>query len=303
MNYGIRFTEQHELDTFLKQLCSEVHSRLKEVNAKGKTITLKYMVRAQDAPVETAKFMGHGFCDHVTKSTTLPAPTSDLDVINQTICNIKNILNVPAKELRGIGIQISKLDIIQNEVHKPNALKNMFERVHAKNAEKMNEKTCDKLQFAGPSNSTITTKNSKTLRKIKSFNGTPTRDFNDNFQIKPPNRDMYKVYEELDVSVLAELPDDIRMEILQEQQRILKITPTKTTVKSPSRSHSTSKKFKGRKLENDFLDEDALTPPKNGMECSKMEEPLVQVCLDTILFHNPISISFFRFSLYPMKIY
>lgn len=57
VNYGIRFKDDQELDNFLHQLCAEVHSRLMEVSAKGKTITLKMMVRAPEAPVETAKFM------------------------------------------------------------------------------------------------------------------------------------------------------------------------------------------------------------------------------------------------------
>lgn len=44
VNYGIRFTNNIEAETFLKQLAGEVHSRLLEVKMKGKCITLKLMV-------------------------------------------------------------------------------------------------------------------------------------------------------------------------------------------------------------------------------------------------------------------
>lgn len=40
-------------------------------------------VKAKDAPEETAKFLGHGFCDTVTKSSSLATPTADLHVITR----------------------------------------------------------------------------------------------------------------------------------------------------------------------------------------------------------------------------
>ena len=43
--------------------------------------SLQFQVRAKDAPVETAKFLGHGVCDHVTRSSTLSLGTEDKDVI------------------------------------------------------------------------------------------------------------------------------------------------------------------------------------------------------------------------------
>lgn len=44
VNYGIRFKDKPEAETFLKQLCEEVHSRLTDIKMKGKSITLKLMV-------------------------------------------------------------------------------------------------------------------------------------------------------------------------------------------------------------------------------------------------------------------
>lgn len=44
VNYGIRFKNSAEAETFLRQVATEVHSRLAEVKMKGKCITLKFMV-------------------------------------------------------------------------------------------------------------------------------------------------------------------------------------------------------------------------------------------------------------------
>lgn len=68
------------------------------------------MVRSADAPVETAKFMGHGVCDNVTKTSSLVEYTSDAEVIRRTVFALKSSMAVDPKELRGVGIQIGKLD-------------------------------------------------------------------------------------------------------------------------------------------------------------------------------------------------
>lgn len=126
------------MDNFLRQLTEEVHSRLTDIKRRGKCVTLKYMVRSQDAPIETAKFMGHGLCDHITKSTTLNEFTSNFDLILKTVFSIKKTLNIAPSELRGIGIQISKFDEINEPAMKTNILKTMFEKVQAKKSAEKN---------------------------------------------------------------------------------------------------------------------------------------------------------------------
>ncbi|XP_054266352.1 DNA repair protein REV1 isoform X2 [Macrosteles quadrilineatus] len=110
VNYGIRFQEAKEADQFLRELSKEVHNRLLEVNMKTKLITLKLMTRAADAPVETAKFLGHGVCDHVSRSSALLTATDDLDVITREVLALSHQLKADPIELRGIGIQLSKLE-------------------------------------------------------------------------------------------------------------------------------------------------------------------------------------------------
>lgn len=252
VNYGIRFTEEQELNNFLNQLCTEVQHRLLEISAKGKTITLKYMVRAKDAPVETAKFMGHGFCDNVTRSVTLATYTCDLTVISQTVFNIKNVLNVPCEELRGIGIQISKLNTVQNEGNKKNPLKNMFENFQAK--QKLNSCSNDSSainQINEFINSDSQSERKLSLRRVQSFNDTPTRDMVGKPKLNISNRKSHKIYDELDLSVLAQLPNDIQEEILLEKNLI-----SKEETNDQSLRPTVMKKVLARKLENDFYNID-----------------------------------------------
>lgn len=217
------------------------------------------MVRAPEAPVETAKFMGHGFCDNVTKSITLATYTSDLTVISDTVFNIKTILSVPVHELRGIGIQISKLNTLSiNDATKKNALKSMFENVQAKqNMVKSkiiqpsydNQMITDDVDLRG--------KQTSNFRKVKSFNGIASP----NLSEKPNlcNKKLNKLFENLDLSVLAELPHDIQDEVLREKDRML----NNNEIKNPN-DHNINrlKKSFARKLENDFHEVDLKPPPR-----------------------------------------
>ena len=60
VNYGIRFNSLDEVEKFLSQLSDEVALRLTKIgNSKGKQITLKVMVRAENAPAGKFSFKIH----------------------------------------------------------------------------------------------------------------------------------------------------------------------------------------------------------------------------------------------------
>lgn len=115
VNYGIRFENNNQCLEFLKQLSAEVHSRMQQFKVLGKCITLKLMVRNEEAPVETAKFLGHGFCNVINKSTSLNNATNDLEVITKEVISICKKQNIDPKEMRGIGIQITKLESVNSK--------------------------------------------------------------------------------------------------------------------------------------------------------------------------------------------
>ena len=51
-------------------------------------MTLKLKIRAKDAPIETAKFMGHGVCDSISRSTSLSMPTRDSKAIHREVLSL-----------------------------------------------------------------------------------------------------------------------------------------------------------------------------------------------------------------------
>lgn len=81
---------------------------MRSIDRLGKALTLKVMVRADGAPVEAPKFMGHGVCNDVNRSKELSGPrggpTDDPDVLGKAAVSLLKAMNLPPEELRGIGM-------------------------------------------------------------------------------------------------------------------------------------------------------------------------------------------------------
>lgn len=181
VNYGIRFQNNEEALTFFKRLSVEVSNRLKEINRKGKCISFKVMVRAKNAPVETAKFLGHGACDYFTRSASLTVATDDPEVISKHVINIYNQLNLQASELRGIGIQVTKLE--ESNKKQAGSIQNFLK---PKQPEKL-----EKLSIPSPSKAKLV-------------------------EAKPVEKLQLPTASQIDPNVLNALPDELRLEILNE---------------------------------------------------------------------------------------
>ncbi|KAJ6620397.1 hypothetical protein B0H10DRAFT_2207916 [Mycena sp. CBHHK59/15] len=114
INYGIRFENNEQAEVFIFDMAKTVAKRLQDVKMLGRSITLKIMKRDPSSPVEPPKFLGHGACDVFNKQTPLAGPdgraTSDDKVIGEHAWRILKSFNFDPKELRGIGIQIQKLE-------------------------------------------------------------------------------------------------------------------------------------------------------------------------------------------------
>ncbi|KAG1856657.1 hypothetical protein DFJ58DRAFT_716051 [Suillus subalutaceus] len=114
INYGIRFENDDQAKTFIHQMAEEVSRRLNAINMCGRSLTLKIMKRDPSAPVEPPKFMGHGICETFSKQTLLSSAngraTSDSKDIGEHAWALLDSWGFDPKELRGIGIQIQKLD-------------------------------------------------------------------------------------------------------------------------------------------------------------------------------------------------
>ncbi|XP_029651504.1 DNA repair protein REV1-like isoform X1 [Octopus sinensis] len=110
INYGIRFTKESDMEDFLLNLSGEVERRLKNVNKRGKSITLKLMVRREDAPLETAKYMGHGLCNNISRAMSVAIATDNAARIARECMTLFKALHLPVNSLRGVGITIQRLE-------------------------------------------------------------------------------------------------------------------------------------------------------------------------------------------------
>ncbi|EIW85594.1 DNA repair protein [Coniophora puteana RWD-64-598 SS2] len=114
INYGIRFQDVQQAEAFIRNMAVEVSHRLDAINMRGRSLTLKIMKRDPSAPVEAPKFLGHGLCETFNKQAPLGdaqgrATSSPEHIAEQALCLLKALAFDP-KELRGVAIQITKLE-------------------------------------------------------------------------------------------------------------------------------------------------------------------------------------------------
>lgn len=110
INWGIRFVNQQQAEEFVQSLCDELSRRLLEQLVKGKQLTMKIMRKAADAGLDPPKNLGHGKCDTFNKSVMLGVATNDTTIIGKEAVSILRFYNFPPGELRGLGVQMQKLE-------------------------------------------------------------------------------------------------------------------------------------------------------------------------------------------------
>uniref|UniRef100_A0A8C9VLU8 DNA repair protein REV1 n=1 Tax=Scleropages formosus TaxID=113540 RepID=A0A8C9VLU8_SCLFO len=109
MNYGIRFTQVAEAESFLTKLSQEVQRRLQAAGLKGRRITLKLMMRKPGAPVEPAKYGGHGICDTFARTVSLDQPTDSAQHIATEVIKLFHAMKLNVMDMRGVGLQVQQL--------------------------------------------------------------------------------------------------------------------------------------------------------------------------------------------------
>lgn len=117
INWGIRFVTQEEAEKFVQSLCDELHRRLVENLVKGKQLTMRIMRRSADAPLKPVKHLGHGKCDTFNKSVALGVSTNASDIIGKEAISILRSFKVSPGDLRGLGVQMTKLEPIKGSVN------------------------------------------------------------------------------------------------------------------------------------------------------------------------------------------
>ncbi|XP_041856997.1 DNA repair protein REV1 isoform X1 [Melanotaenia boesemani] len=110
MNYNIRFTKVDEAECFLTNLSMEVQKRLQEAGLRGRRVTLKVMVRKVGAPLEPAKYGGHGICDNLARTVMLAQSTDSGQLIASAVIKLFHAMKLQVQDLRGVGIQVQLLE-------------------------------------------------------------------------------------------------------------------------------------------------------------------------------------------------
>lgn len=119
VNWGIRFVTQEQADEFIQSLCEELQERLVHEKVKGRQLTLKIMRRAADAPLDPPKHLGHGKCDTYNKSIVLGVATNEKKVLGREAISILRGWGFSPGELRGIGVQMTKLEPLKGSSESP----------------------------------------------------------------------------------------------------------------------------------------------------------------------------------------
>ncbi|XP_031129338.1 DNA repair protein REV1 isoform X1 [Ipomoea triloba] len=113
VNWGVRFKDLKDAQHFLGKLSEEVSLRLQGCGVKGRTFTLKIKKRKVDAG-EPAKYLGHGICDNLSHSTTVPMATDEADVLRRIASQLFGHFQIDVEDIRGMGLQVTKLEMTEN---------------------------------------------------------------------------------------------------------------------------------------------------------------------------------------------
>ena len=247
VNWGVRFENQEQVDEFMQGLSGELGRRLLKERVKGRQLTMKVMRRATDAPLDPPKHLGHGRCDTFNKSLQLGVATNGVALIAKEAIAMMRSFNFSPGELRGIGVQMQKLEPIRS------------------GPEGQAESSQRRLQFkSGTAAATAAAHKGKdTVRDrvddIQDDARTPekqrTRDVHQpSVNVKPVNFDtpckkplnvldtQFVLPTQVDPKVLAELPEDIRAKLTKHVrpsvETVKDAPPDKPTSKPPSRAQS-----------------------------------------------------------------
>ena len=207
VNWGIRFVTQEQAEEFVQSLCDELHRRLLEQKVKGRQLTMKIMRRAADAPLDPPKHLGHGKCDTYNKSLVLGVATNEKEVIRREAISILRGFGFSPGELRGIGIQMTKLE----------PLKTSLDGQPESSQKRLQFKTPSAPSRRGPMDDEDPILDGiESPHKARVVSGRPAAAIVSESPItgvqKPLNTlgTQFLLPTQVDPTVLAELPDDIR---------------------------------------------------------------------------------------------
>ncbi|KAL1310927.1 hypothetical protein AAFC00_001151 [Neodothiora populina] len=252
VNWGVRFENQEQVDEFIQSLCGELQRRLLKEGVKGRQLTMKVMRRSPDAPLDPPKHLGHGKCDTYNKSLQLGVATNDVDTIaKEALATMRGFGFTPG-ELRGLGVQMTKLEPIKTGPDgraDSSQQRLLFKRPEAPIAKQ--------AVVGDPITDDIETPKKNRVRDVYQ----PAIPFSLSTNKSPSRRPMnmlgtqFIVPTQIDPKVLAELPAELRVKLMQQMGSKNVVAreddqDTSRATQTVSRAHSPTP----GKLDEDFLD-------------------------------------------------
>lgn len=235
VNWGIRFVTQEQVDEFIQSLCEELHKRLVNENVKGQQLHLKVMRRAADAPLDPPKHLGHGKCDTFNKSIVLGVATNNKDVLSREAISIMRGWGFSPGELRGIGVQMTKLESIKGTLESPSLgsqKRLQFKTFDSSKAPTQNNQYSDELDSP-----------QKPRGPLPNLARSLAADTSPSGKRRPPLNTLgtqFFLPTQADPEVLAELPEDIRSKIVPNNPIRTLFPPSRDTQAAHPRSKSPS---------------------------------------------------------------
>lgn len=149
VNFGIRFDNNTQVETFLTEMAKEVSNRLIKLGLIGSQISLRLAKRAPDAPIDPPKYLGMGRCDFVNKSAKLGMPTNEWGIIASEVKSLGRIIGISPVELRGVAITISRLED-EGQVNRQRQMQLNFNNAVKNHKRLIDQKPIDSSKFIDP---------------------------------------------------------------------------------------------------------------------------------------------------------
>ncbi|CAO2652263.1 Nn.00g005460.m01.CDS01 [Neocucurbitaria sp. VM-36] len=228
VNWGVRFENQEQADEFITSLCGELQKRLLKEKVKGKQFTMKIMRRSPDAPLDPPKHLGHGKCDTHNKSLLLGVATNSKEVLTKEALSILRGFGFTPGELRGIGIQMTKLEPMKSATD--GSLESSQRRLQFKvgHTEPVSSQKMPQVVEEDPIQDEPETPRKPKVALEDEHVAFGAEELNHSTPSRRPLNTLgtqFIMPTQVDPKVLAELPEDIRSKLLR-QTRQSSPTPT-----------------------------------------------------------------------------
>ncbi|GMM48251.1 deoxycytidyl transferase [Pichia kluyveri] len=234
VNWGVRFSTDPDVETFLSRLANELSERLLNIKMIGTSITLKLSIRHTDAPIEPTKYMGMGRCEFTSKTAKLGVATRDSGVLGSELKYLWRFMNVEPKELRGVGVSMNKLTQDDYNIDNKQMKLNFTSNVNLKPP--ITNKSPSPESYHSP------------VKTSRSRTGSPVKD--------DPE-------EQIDWDVFNSLPPDLQLEIKNElRRRKLQSSPKKRKLYANDKDIANLLSPKKKKLTMELEKEQYLSPHK-----------------------------------------